>query len=210
MRNILCILYLEYSIIMEIEVIRAHIKDMLESRGEDVSYIEEHGDAVEPSRYYSEPIVLNTDRTTVFFAMSKDILKVWKTQEDSVEKMMETHKTKNYILVLTDTPSSAFMHHLTAWDKELQAQGGMLQIFYAKELMYNPMKHELVPLHEKLPEEDAKEVMEQYLVKHKAQMPIISRNDPIARRLGLRHGDIVRITRYNDTSGMYYYYRCCV
>ena len=32
---------------MEIEVIRAHIKDMLEARGDDVTYIEEHGDAVD-------------------------------------------------------------------------------------------------------------------------------------------------------------------
>ena len=102
------------------------------------------------------------------------------------------------------------MNHLVAWDKELQAMGGMLQVFYMKELMYNPLKHVLVPRHEKLTETEAKEMMEQYLIKHKAQLPIISRNDPIARRLGLRTGDIVRITRYNDTSGMYYYYRCCV
>jgi DNA-directed RNA polymerase subunit H (RpoH/RPB5) len=195
---------------MEIEVIRAHIKDMLEARGDDVTYIEEHGDAVDAMRYYSEPIVLSTNNTTVFFALSKEILKGWRVQEESVETMVNTHKTKNFILVLLDAPSSALMNHLVAWDKELQAMGGMLQVFYMKELMYNPLKHVLVPRHEKLTETEAKEMMEQYLIKHKAQLPIISRNDPIARRLGLRTGDIVRITRYNDTSGMYYYYRCCV
>ena len=195
---------------MEIDTIRSHLKDMLESRGDDVSYIEEHGDVVETSRYYSELIELGTDKTTVFFVLSKELLKKWRQQEESPEKMVDTYKTKNFILILSDSPSPAAMHSLTAWDKELQAQGGMLQVFFTKELMYNPMKHELVPKHEKLSEAETKAMMEQYLVKSKAQLPIISRNDPIARRLGLRHGDVVKITRYNDTSGLYYYYRCCV
>ena len=195
---------------MEIDIIRAHLKDMLESRGDDVSYIEEHGDAVETSRYYSEIIELSTDRTTVFFVLSKDLLKKWRQQEETPQKMVETYKTKNYILILMDSPSAAAMNTLTAWDKEIQSVGGMLQIFFTKELMFNPMKHELVPKHERLSDEEAKTMMELYLVKSKAQLPIISRNDPIARRLGLRHGDIVKITRYNDTSGVYFYYRCCV
>lgn len=195
---------------MEIDTVRAHIKDMLESRGDDVSFIEEHGDVVETSRYYSEIIELGTDKTTLFFVLSKEMLKKWRQQEESPAKMVETYKTKNFLLILSDSPSPAAMHSLTAWDKELQALGGMLQVFFMKELMYNPMKHELVPKHERLSEAEAKSMMEQYLVKSKAQLPIISRNDPIARRLGLRHGDIVKITRYNDTSGVYYYYRCCV
>lgn len=195
---------------MEIDTVRSHIKDMLESRGDDVSYIEEHGDVVETSRYYSEIIELGTDQTTVFFVLSKELLKKWRQQEEAPSKMVDTYKTKNFLLILTDSPSPAAMHSLTAWDKELQGLGGMLQVFFLKELMYNPMKHELVPKHEKLSEAESKAMMEQYLVKSKAQLPIISRNDPIARRLGLRHGDIVKITRYNDTSGVYYYYRCCV
>jgi DNA-directed RNA polymerase subunit H (RpoH/RPB5) len=194
----------------EIHTIRAHLRDMLEARGDDVSYIEEHGDAVEPSRYYSELIVLDTDRTTVFFALNKKVLSEWKQQEESAEAMLERYKTKCFVLVLADAPWSPMLQYIDARDKALQAHGGMLQIFYAKELMYNPLRHELVPKHEKLNEEEVKEVLDMYMVKHRTQMPIISRNDAVARRLGLRTGDIVRITRHNDTSGVYYYYRCCV
>jgi DNA-directed RNA polymerase I, II, and III subunit RPABC1 len=79
-----------------------------------------------------------------------------------------------------------------------------------KELMYNPLKHSLVPPHEKISEEESKEILVKYLIKTKSQMPVISRNDVIARWLGLRHGDIVKITRYNESSGIYYYYRCCM
>lgn len=196
---------------MEIDIVRYHLKEMLGVRGDDVSYIEEHGDAVEQSRYYSEIIVLDTDRTTVFFALSKDLIKQWKQEETSEDAMLEKYGRKNFILVMMEGhPSPTMLTQLAARDKALQQHGCMLQIFYTRELMYNPMKHILVPKHEKLTEEETKQVMEQYMIKNRTQWPIISRNDVIARWLGLRHGEVVRITRYNDTSGQYHYYRCCV
>lgn len=199
----------------EIETVRAHVKDMLEARGDDASYIGEHGDAVESGRYFSEVIVLDTDKTTVFYAITKDVLKDWKSDDahESHETLLAKYKGyKNFILVLGEQPPSATLNKLIAIDKGLNLNGigGALQVFYTKELLYNPMKHILVPPHEKLSDSDAKKIMESYMVKQKTQMPIISRNDIIARWLGLRQGDIVQITRYNETSGTYYYYRCCV
>ena len=196
--------------IMEIAIIRAHLKDMLEARGDDVSYIEEHGDVIEPSRFYSEVITLDTDCTTVFFALTKDILKEWRANEESHETLLEKYTTKQFLLVLTDAPSPTNMNKFIAMDKALQGSGGSLQIFYTKELLYNPLRHSLVPPHEKLSDAEGTAIMESYMIKHKMQMPIISRNDIIGRWLGLRQGDIVRITRYNETSGTYYYYRCCM
>jgi len=195
---------------MEISIIRENLKDMLDARGDDVTYIEEHGDAVDSGRYYNELIILDTDRTVVFFALSKEVLKEWKTKDEheTHETMLAFYKKPIFMLILTDPPSSAMMHQLQARDKALQASNGSLQIFYTKELLYNPMKHVLVPPQEKMSEDDAKEILTLYSIKHKTQMPIISRNDIIARWLGLRHGDIVKTTRYTETSGTYYYYRC--
>ena len=197
---------------IEIEIIRAHIKDMLAARGDDTSYIEEHGDAVEPNRFYSEVIVLDTDRTTVFFTLTKDVLKEWKADKshESPESLVETYPKKQFILVLSDPPSPANLNKLVAMDKLLQQSQSSLHIFYTKELMYNPLKHSLVPPHEKLSEAESRDIQEAYMVKHKSQMPVISRNDIVARWLGLKPGEIVRITRYNETSGTYFYYRCCV
>lgn len=197
---------------IEIDIMRAHLKDMLEARGQDVSYIGEHGDAVEATRYYNECITLDTDKTVVFFALTKDVLKEWKGDKvhENAETLLETYPGKTFILVLSDPPSSIILTKLTAIDKALSLSSSALQIFYTKELMYNPLNHTLVPLHEKLTPAESKEVQESYMIKHKSQMPVISRNDIIARWLGLNTGDITRITRYNDTSGTYYYYRCCV
>lgn len=200
---------------MELQIIRENIHDMLEARGDDVSFIEEQGDAIKDvGRFYSEQIVLDTDRTTVFFALTKDILKEWLSTNDQ-ENLLTDYKNYNgeqfkyFMLIITDL-TSANLNKITAIDKALNADGACLQVFYTKELMYNPLKHTLVPHHEKLSDAEGKEIMEIYMIKQKIQMPIISRNDIIARWLGLKQGDIVKITRYNETSGTYYYYRCCV
>lgn len=196
----------------EIDIIRSNLKELLEARGEDVSYIEEHGDVIEKTRFYNEIIKLDTDKTTVFFVLNKELLKQWKEEEKTPEDMINTYKMKNFILILSETPSPAMMHYLQDRDKALQAKPieGLLQIFYKHQLKYNPLKHVLTPLHEKLTKEEGEEIMKQYLIKHKTQMPLILKTDVIARWLGLKHGDIIRITRYNENSGTYYYYRCCL
>lgn len=194
---------------MDIDTILLHLREMFEMRGEDVSEFEEHGDAVPRARYLTDPtpIVLNTNATTVFFALSKDVLKELLKDIKDVD-LVEKYETKNFIIVVTDMPSSSTTNTLMERDKILQANGGMLQLFTTKELMYNPSKHVLVPKHEKLTEEQTKEILEKYMIKSRAQLPQIHRTDIMARWLGLRHGDVVRITRYNPTSGEYYYYRC--
>ncbi len=195
---------------MDIDTVLVHLKEMLDMRGDDTTEFEEHGDAVPRPRYFTDPtrIILNTDKTTVFFALSKDVLKELLKEFKDVEDFEEEYKTKNFIIVVMELPSSTTMNTLLARDKTLQQNGGMLQVFTMKELLYNPSKHVLVPAHKKLTEEEAKEVLEKYMIKSKAQLPQIHRTDIMARWLGLRHGDVVRITRYNPTSGEYYYYRC--
>jgi DNA-directed RNA polymerase subunit H (RpoH/RPB5) len=194
---------------MEIEILRNHVRDMLEVRGDDISYIDEHGAAVDAKRYYNEIITLDTDRTVVFFALSK--AKELKDREKNATDMITKYEgRKNYIVILYQVPSSPILNQFQARNKELQQHGGMLGIFYAKELMYNPLRHVLVPKHEKLSEEEAKAVLAMYKIRSHKNMPLISKDDVVARWLGLRSGDIVKITRINETSGVYYYFRCCV
>jgi len=197
---------------MDVRKAITHIHEMLEVRGDDVSYIVEHADAVELPRFYTEIIELSTDNTTVFFTLTKDVFKDFmKTFKGmAADHMIERYTTNNFIIVVSELPSPASMSLLVERDKSLGALDGMLQVFQMKELMYNPSKHELVPKHEKMSEQEAKKMMEDYMIKSKAHLPVIHKTDVMARWLGLHHGDIVRITRYNETSGQYYYYRCCM
>jgi DNA-directed RNA polymerase subunit H (RpoH/RPB5) len=200
---------------MEIQIIRENLHDMLEARGDDASYITEQGDAIrDPGRYYSDLINLDTDRTIVFFALTKELLKEWLSNNNQ-DNLLTDYKNFNnepfkyFILIIVDATTTN-INNIIKIEKALNSSGANLQIFYTKELMYNPLKHILVPPHEKLSDSEGKKIMESYMIKQKIQMPTITKNDIISRWLGLKQGDIVKITRYNETSGTYYYYRCCV
>ena len=79
------------------------------------------------------------------------------------------------------------------------------QIFSLKELQFNISKHSLVPKHEKINFDD----ISKYLNNDKSKLPIISIIDPMSRYLGLKQGDVVKITRNSPSSGEYYIFRCC-
>ena len=194
---------------MEIDTIRTNLKVMLTARGDDVSYIEEHGDAVDFKRYYNEIITLDTDKTVVFFALNK--AKELKDREKSAEDMVARYEGRvNYIFIFNQPPSSPILNQFQMRNKDMQKLGGMINIFYIKELMYNPMNHVLVPKHRKLSDEEGKAIMHKYMIRHHKNMPLISKEDVMSRWLGLRTGDIVEITRDTETSGTYMFYRCCM
>lgn len=86
-----------------------------------------------------------------------------------------------------------------------------LQVFDIKQLQFNISRHILVPKHEVVDrEDDVKEIMERLMLKSKFQLPIIIKSDAMARYLGLKSGDVVKITRVSPTAGEYIVYRCCV
>ena len=67
----------------------------------------------------------------------------------------------------------------------------------------------LVPKHEVLSEEEAKELLK-ILGVSKEQLPKIKADDPIAKEIGAKPGDIVRITRKSLTAGECVFYRLVV
>ncbi len=71
---------------------------------------------------------------------------------------------------------------------------------------FNIFKHELVPKHEILPPEEAKELLEKYRVKP-YQLPHIKISDTAAIAIGAKSGDILKITRKSRTAGKHVSYR---
>tara|TARA_Y100000389_G_scaffold192789_1_gene220677 strand:- start:1075 stop:1638 length:564 start_codon:yes stop_codon:yes gene_type:complete len=92
--------------------------------------------------------------------------------------------------------------------KELNVIG--LETFTIKELLFNISKHELVPKHEIIQDDEIKEMMEMYQIKQKSQLPIILRTDPMAKYLDVKSGDIVKVTRISPSAGETIVYRYCV
>lgn len=202
---------------MDIACIINNIKEMLVERGDDISLFEEHELSVDKEEYENDRNIIEfqTSKTTIIFALTKKLRKYvmdeLKNYEDDINNFITKYgNKKNVILIFNnDTVSQPVITQLNKYDKLFQKNDGQLQYFHAQQIMFNPTKHEYVPKHIKLSEKEANDFMNEYMIKSKLYMPFILHNDPIAKWLGLKQGDIVKIIRYNENSGVSFYYRSC-
>ena len=194
---------------------------MLVNRGDDVSSFKEILLSLNKEDFESDKLVINvqTLNTTILYALSKNLrkniineLKEKLKDGDNIKDFTNKYGGKNNIILVfnNESISTAVKSQLNKYDKIFQKNGGHLQYFSSQQLMFNPTKHEYVPKHTKLTEEEAKEFMKEYLARSKMHMHVILQNDPIAKWIGLKHGDIVRIDRYNENSGESFSYRSCI
>jgi len=197
---------------MDIPKILRHSVELLQLRNEETEDFEKELSEYQKDRFYSEIINVNTKNIAVIYAFSKDSFKdFWSNiRNKTVDEIKKEYGKLKMILILNDYPSSITYQALQKKELQLAAEEGFIQIFLMQELMYNPTKHELVPKHEKMNNEDVKVLMENLKLKAKTQLPFIQKTDVIARWLGIQSGDVVKITRYSPTSGKSYYYRCCI
>jgi len=68
------------------------------------------------------------------------------------------------------------------------------------------LNHMLVPKHELCTEEEKKQILVKYNVKPN-QLPRIRATDPAIRHLGVKQGDVIKITRSSETAGEATFYR---
>ena len=71
---------------------------------------------------------------------------------------------------------------------------------------FNIFKHEMVPKHDILPPEEAKELLDKYRAKPH-QLLRIKASDIAAIAIGAKPGDVLKITRNSLTAGKYVSYR---
>ena len=195
------------------DTVRSNLCELLAARGDDTSYLEEHGNAVEPTKYQSTLVALNTDKTVVFFALSSgavsSLVKAAKTAAVDTQgaKCWWCEPTRSdprayqltspvFIVILSEPPSTQSLSFFESQDFE---------IFYTKELMYNPLKHDLVPKHRRLSSKEAVTILKKYNVDNPNKLPLIQKTDVVARWLGVRRGDIVEIERIGGNL----FYRYC-
>ncbi|MEM4970645.1 MAG: DNA-directed RNA polymerase subunit H [Sulfolobales archaeon] len=74
------------------------------------------------------------------------------------------------------------------------------------EKRFNVLKHELVPRHEIVPIEEAIKILRELGVRPE-QLPWIKASDPVARAIGAKPGDIIRVIRKSETAGEIVVYR---
>lgn len=69
--------------------------------------------------------------------------------------------------------------------------------------------HIYVPKHEIISKEEAEQILAKYNCKP-TELPLIFVSDPAIMELGVKPGDMIRITRHSPTAGESIYYRYVV
>lgn len=116
-------------------------------------------------------------------------------------------KTDTLYIIIKGNVNETLINELNnIWEHD----GIFIVIESIKCLQFNILKHELVPPHNLITEDQVREIMTKYNIKDKEQFPDISRFDPVARAICLRPGQVCHIIRPSKSSIYADYYRLCI
>lgn len=130
---------------------------------------------------------------------------------DSIKVDMEDKYNYNLILVVKEKPHSLILKRIDSInnnddDDDIDLKNLNVEIFYHHELIINITKHERVPKHIVLSEEEKNNILSIYKC-NKEQIPQYAVNDPLVKYYGLKNGEMCKIIRKSKTSGNSIYYR---
>lgn len=115
-------------------------------------------------------------------------------------------KEDDLIIVVRDEPNETIIKTLQQiWFSEKQ----FVIIWNIKHLQFNVLNHVLVPKHEVLNQTQDAEFRKRYNINNDKELPDISRFSSVAMAIGIRPGEICKITRPSKTSINTYFYRIC-
>jgi DNA-directed RNA polymerase subunit H (RpoH/RPB5) len=179
----------------------ATVKEMLTDRGLELGALRGVGeDEVQALISSLDIFSLEAGDRDVLF-----ILKKLKNNElVKAAELIEVDRRATVIIVSKDKMSTV---NLKCVAENFNAE---VECFTLDELMVNISKHTLVPQHTILSPADAAALVIGYKLKSPTQLPIIYRSDPMARYIGAKAGDVVKIVRKSATAGETLFYRYCV
>jgi len=97
----------------------------------------------------------------------------------------------------------------TYLDSYYEKDNIFVQIFWMEKLEVNIMEHDLVPEHVIIAESEKDNILNKWNITSFNQLPLILSKDPVAKYLGMKKGDICKITRPSETAAKYISYRYC-
>lgn len=192
---------------------RTEKKEMFKLYDEAQKYIEEY---VKTGNYQQDfsrsDIVVDAANIRIVFNLDEKWDARMLKQNRKLMLQKDAENIKHYIVVLTKTSTPLVATHSNETNnyirKELKKES---EIFFLNELQYNVTKHYIVPKHEVVREQEAKdEIMNNFGVKSLTQFPLILTSDPVVRFVGGKEGNLIKITRHPNHVGEHVLYRYCV
>jgi len=115
-------------------------------------------------------------------------------------------KEDTLMIIVKADPNDALVSAMDTLWNDSQIYVSVINI---RRLQFNILKHVQVPKHEILTPEEREELFQTHNIKTNADLPVISRYDPVAVVLCMRPGMVCRIYRKSKTSVLTSYYRAC-
>lgn len=127
--------------------------------------------------------------------------------DDMVEELFELenilNKNDELLIITKMEPNETLEKHL---EKIWLVKQIYVNILCINRLRFNLLKHSYVPKHELV---DKSTIRDQYNIKNDSQFPEINRFDAVAVVMGIRPGQLCKITRSSKTAIETNYYRLC-
>jgi DNA-directed RNA polymerase subunit H (RpoH/RPB5) len=179
----------------------AVIKTMLIARNFKIEQPEPLGSPVDDTRMYNFGGVL------VIFSEKN---RVSDSNLTSYIKFASENNYTNGTVVISQIPSSESV--LNSVRKYISKdENPLLQIFDIRNIQVDKSLHVKVPRHRILTSNEASQLEVRFNIsKPRDQLPWIDSQDPMAKWIGERPGDIVEIIRFSESAGASSYYRYCV
>ena len=132
-----------------------------------------------------------------------------KISNDDVKKLgiqMNNQGIKHCIIISNEELSLQAQKMIVELDTQ---KAFHFEHFLISELIVNITHHELVPKHVLISDEEKESVLKKFKIKE-SQLPKILTTDPVARYLGLKKGQLVKIIRNSETAGLHIAYRAVI
>ena len=200
--------------IIEIYNSRKTIIDLLEAQKYDVSQYKDFGINEVNTLIQTKQMDMLLKKTTmdksvyVKYHLAKSLrpVNIYEYIEDlfTLEEVLQ--KKDDLIVIMKDEPNDTIRKTLTdIWEKD----GIFIIVLNIKRLQYNILKHQLVPEHIVLSQEEAAAIKQKYNIHDDSQIPDISRFSPVSQVIGIRPGELCRIYRPSKTAIKAEFYRIC-
>lgn len=177
------------------------LKSMLISRQKKVEQIEILGNSLDETRMYNlgGVLVIFSDKGRI----TDGVLKSY------IQFCEENNYTHGAIIILATSPSENILDMIRTHNSDPKNQ--LIQLFNISYLQFDISKHRKVPRHRLMDQKEIDDLQKKMnITELKMQLPWIDSQDPMAKWLGARTGDVVEISRLSESAGSYKYYRYCV
>ena len=124
-----------------------------------------------------------------------------------VEQLILDKETDDLIIIVKDEPNDTLIRAL----KDIWEQNKYyIRVISRKRLQFNILEHNYVPEHIIISEEEKQQLFIEKNISTPKELPEISRFDPVALTIGIKPGQVCKITRNSRTAIDSIYYRICI